>query len=525
MGLGSPRMRATYRRGLLATGVTIAAVPFGCGGAAAPEPRTTAREAAAREAAPHVQTEALLPAARDWGAPNADLANTRRVRSQIDRASVARLRVAWTMPLANNYATTAVVSDGVVFSQDLMSNVYALDLESGRSRWTHQYIETDIGPNGVNVVGGKVFGATSTRAFALDAKTGEELWATTVARHPGDAIDMAPGYEDGTVYVSTAVAGPGAIGTLWALDADTGRARWRWEQVPEGLWGKPDVNSGGGLWHPPAFDGRGFLYISTANPLPFPGTHEQPWGGSRPGDNKWTNSIVKLKASDGDFVWGRQVVPHDIYDWDLEGPVMLAKVAHKLVAITSGKMGFVFMFDAKTGALRWKRSVGEHNGHDRDNLLALRGHEDQIADTNKVLPGWWGGVESQMAFDGDTVYVPVNNLYTIWHKAADTQPQETMEGTGEIVALDVATGRVKWDRKLEHSVYGAATVTNDLVFTTTYEGVVWALDRATGAIVWHARLPAGSIAPVAISGDTLITGASVPLAEGQKAELVAYRLG
>jgi outer membrane protein assembly factor BamB len=458
-----------------------------------------------------------------WPAPNGDVANHRRATGSIDAASVDRLRVAWRVPLAGGYAATPIVLDGVVYAQDLFSNVYAIDLASGRARWRHDFEEATIGPNGVNVVDGRVFGATKTRAFALDAETGRELWSTQLVRHQGDGIDMAPGYADGTVYVSTAVAGTDAVGTLWALDADTGRARWSWRQVPEDEWGRPAVNSGGGLWHPPAFDGDGSLYVSTGNPLPFPGVEGWPWGASRPGDNRWTNSIVKLDPRDGSIVWARQVLPHDVYDWDLEGPVILDRVDGRLVALTAGKMGIVYAFDADSGRLLWQRPVGLHNGHDHDNLVALRGRAPFSRPT-KVLPGWWGGVETQMASDGATVYAPVNDLATVYDSGTRLRPPDPEDGAGRMVALDVASGRVRWDRRLPRSPYGAATISNDLVFTTTYDGTVWALARADGAVVWRTRLSAGTNAPVVVAGDTLIAAASVPL-QGQQPELVAYRLG
>ncbi|HEU4700833.1 MAG TPA: PQQ-binding-like beta-propeller repeat protein [Conexibacter sp.] len=460
--------------------------------------------------------------AASWPAPNGDAANHRRATSSIDAASVDRLRVAWRLPLAAVYASTPIVLDGVVYAQDLMSNVYAVELASGRLRWRRDYGEIDTGPNGVNVVDGRVYGATASRAFALDAESGREVWSKLLARHPGDAIDMAPGYADGTVYVSTAVAGIGAVGTLWALDADSGRARWRWRQVPEDLWGHPEVNSGGGLWHPPAFDEDGALYVSTANPLPFPGRDRWPWGSSRPGANRWTNSIVKLDPDTGELLWARQVLPHDIYDWDLQGPVILDRVGGRLLAITCGKMGFVYAFDAADGRPVWERSVGLHNGHDRDNLLVLRGRVPFTRPT-KVLPGWWGGVETQMASDGRTLYVPVNDLATVYDSGTKLTPPDAAEGTGRMVALDVASGRVRWDHPLPRSPYGAATISNDLVFTTTYDGTVWALARADGGVAWRTRLRAGSNAPVVVAGDTLIAAASVPTPE-QGPELVAYRL-
>lgn len=458
-----------------------------------------------------------------WAAPNGDRGNHRRVDGPIDAASVGRLRVAWRVPVKTGYAATPIVLDGVVYAQDLDSNVYAIDLDDGRVRWRRSYDANDIGPNGVAVVGGRVYGATETHAFALDAATGRERWSVNLARRPGDTVDMAPGVFDGTVYVSTAVRAPGAVGTLWALDADTGRARWRWAQVPAGLWGRPDVNAGGGMWHPPAYDGRGSIFATTANPFPFPGTDDGPWGGTRPGPNRWTNSIVKLDARSGKIRWARQVVPHDLYDWDLECPVILDRVDGRLLAVTAGKMGIVFAFDAKTGALRWKRPVGRHNGHDRDGLLAMRGdfHPRLPA---AVLPGWWGGVETQMASDGETLYVPVNDLAVVYRSPSKLIPARPEEGRGELVALDVATGRVRWTRALPYSPYGAATISSDLVFTTTYDGTVWALRRSDGAVTWRGRLPSKTNAPVAVAGEWLLAAASVP-GPGKDPQIVAYRLG
>lgn len=507
MWFGATRRRqgAWRRLGALGASVVVTGV-VGCGqGGNATSPHAPARAADGA-----------------WSAPNGDPANHRRVDGPINAASVARLKVAWRVPLTAGDAATPIVVGGVVYAQDLQSDVYAIDLASGRLLWKSVYEEPDIGPNGVNVVDGSVFGATPTHAFALDARSGRERWIVSLARRPGDAIDMAPGYDDGTVYVSTAVAGAGAIGTLWALDAKTGSARWRWQQVPADLWGHADVNSAGGMWHPPAFDGRGHLYASIANPLPFPGTARYPWGSSHPGANRWTNAIVKLDARTGKLLWGRQVLPHDVYDWDLEGPAILDRIARRLVAVTAGKMGIVYAFDASNGTLLWRRPVGQHNGHDGDGLLIQRGRfHPRLPQT--VLPGWWGGVETQMASDGRTVYVPVNNLATVYRSGTELVAPNPEDGTGEMVALDIATGRVRWDRSLPHTPYGAATISSDLVFTTTYDGVVWALRRSDGKVVWRSHLPFGTNAPVAVAGDTLIAAASVPQ-QGQQPQLIAYRL-
>jgi alcohol dehydrogenase (cytochrome c) len=473
-----------------------------------------------------------------WSAPNGDKANTRRVRGPIDSRSVSRLGVAWTVPIkatsdrwAGSYAATPVVVDGVVYTQDLGSNVYAIELRTGRVLWTKMYAAPSSGPNGVNVGDGRVYGATPTAAFALDARTGAELWSRTLVRNQGEGIDMAPGYNDGTVYVSTVPGNFNAwfrgngVGVLWALDGRTGRAKWTWETVPADLWGNPQINSGGGLWHPPSFDEKGDLYISVANPAPFLGTEEYPWGSSRPGPNLYTNSLVKLEAKTGRMVWYQQPLPHDIYDWDLQNSPVLTNVRGRPVVLASGKMGYVYAYDQRTGKPLWQTPVGKHNGHDDDNLLALKGEYAKLPEMPfTVFPGVLGGIPAPIAVDDTTVYAAVNNFGTGW--ASQTQPifSSLDEGRGELVAIDLATGAVKWSHPLDRSPYGAATVSNDLVFTTTFDGTVHAVHTRTGREVWRAKLPAASNSPVAIHGDTLLAAGGWPQQPGEKAEIVAFRL-
>jgi outer membrane protein assembly factor BamB len=94
-----------------------------------------------------------------------------------------------------------------------------------------------------------------------------------------------------------------------------------------------------------------------------------------------------------------------------------------------------------------------------------------------------------------------------------------------MVAVNQDTGTVIWDTLLPSSPYGAATVTNDVVFTTTFKGYLYALNAATGAILFQTPLSAGSNAPVAVDGDYVIAGASVSLSSGQQNMIIAYKLG
>jgi mono/diheme cytochrome c family protein len=141
-----------------------------------------------------------------------------------------------------------------------------------------------------------------------------------------------------------------------------------------------------------------------------------------------------------------------------------------------------------------------------------------------VLPGILGGVETQMALSDGVVYAPIVNVPVVFHTQTKFDLQLT-KGSGEMVALNVADGSLKWQANFPQPAYGAATVSNDLVFTTTFEGKLIALNKNTGEVVWEKQLPAGTNAPVAIVGDTLVTAASFPQGAGQKASIIAFRIG
>jgi outer membrane protein assembly factor BamB len=509
---------------VLATALVVAA----CGGSGNRGTSTAATKA----------KNAELPTT--WGLPGGDLQNSRYVGGAINASNASTLGVAWTVPIKaagtfGTYAASPVVVSGVMYTQDLESNVEAIDVQNGKVLWTHKYNATSVGPNGVTVGNGIVYGATANAAFALQASTGRQLWLKKLTRNANEGIDMAPGFKDGTVYVSTVpgnvqhfYAGNGQ-GILWALDASTGATKWKWDTVPTNLWSArhKHINSGGGLWYPPTFDDQGNLYIGVSNPAPFPGTKRFPWGSSRPGPDLYTNSIVKLNATTGKLIWHYQLTPHDIYDWDLENSPLLANVNGKQVVVDGGKAGILVGVDAQTGKLLWKRPVGVHNGHDNDHLTAEQGHLSKLHIPETIEPGDLGGIESPLASNGTTVFAAVNNLPAIYKAqsfgAVTFAPLN--KGTGDFVAVDEATGAAKWDVKLHSSPYGGATVANDVVFTTTYDGTLHGFNADTGKQVWSTKLSAGTNAPVIVSGDTVITAGSFPSGAGQKALIIAYRLG
>jgi len=482
--------------------------------------------------------------AAGWAQPDADLASTRYVTSAITSANVSKLGVAWTVPLTMNtthtdgaYATTPVIVNGVVYVQDLDSDVFAISLATGKVLWTHDYDSPNGGPDGVNVVGGVVYAATATSGVALDAATGAQLWSRTLIGNDHEGIAMAPGFDNGTVYVSTVPAnvttvyGAGGQGILWALNAKTGAPEWSWNQ-DQNLWGNPGVNSGAGLWYTPSFDAQGNIYLGIANPAPIFGTKSYPLGSSRPGPNLYTDSVVKLSPA-GKLLWYYQLTPHDLYDWDLQNPPVLTTANGRPVVIAGGKAGIMIELDAQTGKLLWQRPVGGHDGHENDGLLtehATPTSHDPLPAQYCLEPSLYGGMLTQLASNGSTTFAAVNDFAlpaspTGFTGSVASQVQAFYNSVGEMVAVNQDTGTVIWDTPLPSSPFGAATVTNDVVFTTTFKGDLYALDATSGAILFKTPMSAGTNAPVAVDGDYVIAGAGSGLSSTQRNMIIAYKLG
>jgi alcohol dehydrogenase (cytochrome c) len=102
--------------------------------------------------------------------------------------------------------------------------------------------------------------------------------------------------------------------------------------------------------------------------------------------------------------------------------------------------------------------------------------------------------------------------------------------TGGLAAVDAATGAIIWKRTLKDIDSGAATVANDVVFTSTYDGTIYALSTKTGAVLWTTKAPFDINSFPAITKTMLIVGASARAtlasfkARDTRGEIVAYAL-
>jgi outer membrane protein assembly factor BamB len=208
-------------------------------------------------------------ASGSWAQANYDYANTRdATQSSISSQNVNKLGVAWTYKVSGvstygSLATSPLVVNGTVYLQDLASNVYAIDPQTGKLKWEKRYNAPNLGPNGPAVDNGKVFVESNAQTVAaLDANTGNQLWSKQIAPASTQSIDQQIAAYNGTLYVSTVSSqadqssmGGGGMGIIYALNEQTGSQEWSFNTVQNGnLWGNPQVNSGGGAWEPPAID-------------------------------------------------------------------------------------------------------------------------------------------------------------------------------------------------------------------------------------------------------------------------------
>jgi len=509
----------------VAVGLLVAA----CGG------QSAAERAGCKTIAAHAATGQTATPAGVWPYSNGDLANTRDATgSTISKANVSRLAQAWTFKLTGKAAVgvrpygaltaNPIVQNGVVYIQDLDSDVFALALATGKLEWEYQCSQPEKsgpGPNGVAVANGKLYGLTPTAAFALNAATGQTTWVDSDLLGKGQGtFGIQPQVANGRVYLASQYgSGPGG-GVLLALNASSGGVLWRFNTV---VGPEPGVQSlglgAGGAWETPLVSNDGSVSYGIGNPY-----QSASAAIAHPAVGLYTDSVVNLGAATGKLRWYYQGVPNDFKDYDMQASPISARVDGASVVLGSGKMGYVYEMNAATGELMWKTPVGEHSGHDEDSLHALE-HRSTLRAPFTITPGPLGGVLTDLAVAGGTVYVATLDVpvtYTNLDVPAPTKAAGST--TGEVEALSLATGKVEWDRKVSQLPLGAVTVSNDLVLTTLYDGVLVGLDRSTGVIVYRHQLPTSTNSPIAIAGDTVIVPAGGPVTStgGGNPQVAAY---
>jgi alcohol dehydrogenase (cytochrome c) len=422
--------------------------------------------------------------------------------------------VLWSAEAAGDVKASLALAGPNVVVGDYAGRVTAFRRSDGRVAWQRESPGERLRGAGRFYAGpavayGRVFvGNVNGRVLALDEDTGEIAWVRVL---------------DDLVYSSAAVSRESVVvgsydHRLYALDAVTGRVRWKFDTIEE-QWRYPRLAGGGGAWFPVTVDDDGLVYSGNSNPGPWGGTKRFPNGGMYPGPARWTNSLLVLEGDTGRLRWADQVTPHDVRDYDFQASPILAELDDRKVVFGAGKAGRVIAWDRETRARLWERVVGVHMNDAGPLPRAM----------TTVCPGLYGGVETPMAYADGRLFVPVVDL-CVRGSAVGFEQLEQIDvsgrGTGRLAALDGATGRPLWEQRFADPVFACATVSNDVVFTATFDGWVYGIRTENGRILWRARVRAGINSCPTVSGSLLLVGAGVPhpAFARPKLELVAFGL-
>src|SRR5690606_15498233 len=316
---------------------------------------------------------------------------------QIDRSNVSRLEVVWTFPAGERgLLFNPVVVDGVMYVLARDNEIVALDAATGEELWARPH-DGPVTTRGINYWQSedgsdrRLLYLNEGFLTVLDAESGDivESFGDSgrvdlrdgLAAEGRDVSDVRPLHTNnpGRVFedlmiVSLPAQGAGyrsTPGDVHAYDVVTGELRWVFHSIPHpgeygyDTWPEDAWRTGGGVhnWSELTVDdANGIAFI------PFGSPRYDFFGGDRPGDNLYGNSLVALDARTGERMWHRQLVRHDLWDYDLPQAPKLLTIRHEGrdvdVVAQATKHGFLFVFDRRSGEPIWpieEREVPESN--------------------------------------------------------------------------------------------------------------------------------------------------------------------
>jgi alcohol dehydrogenase (cytochrome c) len=433
-------------------------------------------------------------------------------------------------------ASAPIVRDGVLF-YTLGINAYALDARTGRQIWHYTARSSGgLSNRGLAIGGDTLFMMANGGLTAIDAATGEERWVKEIG---GPVSANAPFVVRDHVYVVSGSDGGASRSWIESRNVRTGEREWIWFAIPkEGEFGfntwpsEEQASRGAGTpWQPPTYDPeQNVLIFGTGNPDPIRD------GRARPGDNLFTDCAVALDADTGLMKWYFQATPHDDHDYDNNQSMSLANVTvggrpRKVVTWIS-RNGYFFTLDRTTGENLVTARLFPNTNWALDRLRSS-GTPEPIQNKSGSRGGSLLSPSSEgvvnypsQSFSPHTGlhYSNIVNSYSVFYWSG-----ESFLGTfkNALRATDPATGKVAWQHDyLEpygiHARYPSVLSTaGGLLFTGDISGNFVAFDARTGKILWHDELPEASVTGVPVSYS--IDGAQY-VAVPSGAKVVAYRL-
>jgi alcohol dehydrogenase (cytochrome c) len=451
--------------------------------------------------------------------------------TRIDAKNIKRLAPTWIFQTnaPSGMETTPLVRDGIMYVTGTSNHAWAIDLKSGKEIW--HYSKTPKKPldlccgevnRGFAIQGDWLFKVNiEDTLVALDRVTGKVLWEVELGNYlKGYSGTVAPLVIKNLVVVGTAGAEFGIRGFVDAYDVATGKRVWRFYTIPlageQGgdTWGPATEHRvGGSTWVTGTYDPElNLTYWGTGNPGPDMN------GDVRPGDNLYTCSLVALDADTGRLKWHFQFTPHDVHDWDAIGDPVLVDLkingATRKAVVQANRNGHYYALDRTNGKLlfvkpytevSWTR---EFTPEGRPVLLPGQAPSEE---GTRACPGLGGGhnwnattysprtgLHYFSSTDGCHIFYRTEQQFVEgqWFQLSTVDWVKGESNKKSVVAVDTATGQVKWRRELEASPSGGMLSTaSDLVFYGDSAGYLVALDARTGEPAWHFQTGSSISAP------------------------------
>ena len=528
--------------------------------------------------------------ANQWVMPLGDYHGIRHSKlNQITADNAAKLTVAWTMStgtLRGQEGQPLVIANMLYFESSYPNFIYAVDLNNvGRIAWKFAPEQDKFAPSvaccdvvnrGLAYADGKILATTlDTHVYALDAKTGQVIWkAQNGDPEQGQTMTMAPLVVHDKVIVGISGGEYGVRGALTAYDLGSGKMAWRAYSVgpdedikfdpaktidgatqsPVGkdssikTWEGNEWTLGGGTtWGWYSYDSDlNLVYYGTGNP----GT----WNPSqRPGDNKWSTTIIARNPDTGVAAWAYQMTPHDAWDYDGINESVLTETAvdgNTVPILTHfDRNGFAYVLDRRNGKLlrankfdpstNWAKEIDLKTGRPVLDPAKMTQADVNVKD---ICPASMGAKNHQpVSYDPNTklFYVASNHIcmdyqaFSVKYKGGfpyvgailNMFPAEHGDVRGRLFAFDPISGDTKWaisDMFQDYS--GPLTTDGGVLFAGTLDGWFRAVDEATGKVLYKFHAPSGIIGnPITYMHDgkqyvAVLTGvggwAAIGLAEG-----------
>lgn len=501
---------------------------------------------------------AQTPEDGQWTMPGKDYASTRYSGlAQITAANANMLRPVWTFStgvLAGHEGQPLVVKDTMYVVTPYPNVLYAFDLsqEGYPLRWKYR---PDVSPNAIGIsccdvinrgafyADGKiVYNLLDGHTVAVDAATGREVWNTKIAEiGEGETTPMAPFVVNDRVIVGASGGEFGIYGWVKGLDLKTGQIVWTARNIgpdsevlakpgafkshydegtelaqkswPKDFWKKGGAPVWGWMSYDPELD---LLYYGSGNPSPY--NAEQ-----RPGDNKWTSSVLARRPADGSLVWAYQFTPHDNWDYDANSTMILTDVTiagrQRRALVTFNKNGFQYTLDRATGEVlaapnyvhvTWAKEIDLANG--RPVLDPAKQTGASKGNVKGICPSLEGGVSpaSPAAYSPRTrlFYTSINNLCMDFAATPATRIAGTPfmgagtpyyagpagKNLGGFMAWDAATGKRVWEIDEPYPAWSGALVTaGDVAFYGTLDGWFKVVDAKTGKLLSKFKVGSGVV--------------------------------